>query len=145
MEKVNVLFLCTGNSCRSQMAEALVRKYAGETIAVYSAGLEPRPVHELAIEVMKEIGIDISGQRSKPISEFLGKIDFRYVIFVCEKAEQNCPYVYPHVLYRLSWPFDDPATVQGSKEIRLVAFRNARDAIEKKIKEWLPMVDVVNQ
>jgi len=102
MEKLKVLFLCTGNSCRSQMAEALVRKYSSDIIDVYSAGLEPRPVHEMAIEVMKEIGIDISGQRSKPISEFLGKIDFRYVIFVCEKAEQNCPYVYPHVLHRLS-------------------------------------------
>ncbi|MGB7568626.1 MAG: arsenate reductase ArsC [Chitinivibrionales bacterium] len=144
MEKLNVLFLCTGNSCRSQMAEAFVRKYAGDTIAVYSAGLDPRPVHEMAIEVMKEVGIDISGQRSKPISEFLGKIDFRYVIFVCEKAEQDCPYVYPHVLHRLSWPFDDPATVQGSKEIRLTAFRNARDSIEKKIKEWIPTIHLVN-
>jgi arsenate reductase len=64
---------------------------------------------------------------------------------VCEKAEQNCPYVYPHVLHRLSWPFDDPALVQGSKEIRLAAFRNARGAIEKKIKEWLPTLDAENQ
>lgn len=145
MEKVNVLFLCTGNSCRSQMAEAFVRKYSRDSIAVYSAGLEPRPVHEMAIEVMKEVGVDISGQQSKPISEFLGKIDFRYVIFVCEKAEQDCPYVYPHVLHWLSWPFDDPAKAQGLREVRLAAFRNARDAIEKKIKEWLPTVDAVNQ
>ncbi len=145
MENLNVLFLCTGNSCRSQMAEAFVRKYASDTIAVFSAGLEPRPVHQMAIEVMKEVGIDISGQRSKPISEFLGKIDFRYVIFVCEKAEQNCPYVYPHVLHRLSWPFDDPAKAQGSTEVRLAAFRDARNAIEKKIKEWLSTVDVVKK
>lgn len=138
MEKHQILFLCTGNSCRSQMAEAFVRKHAGDLFEAFSAGLEPRPVHEMAVEVMKEVGTDISTQKSKSISEFLGKKNFSYVVFVCENAEQKCPYTYPNVLHRISWPFPDPAAVEGTREYRLEAFRNVRNAIEKKIKEWIP-------
>jgi arsenate reductase len=120
------------------MAEAFVRKYSGNTIDAFSAGLAPRPIHEMAIEVMNEVCCDIRNQRSKPVSEFLGKENFDLAIFVCEKAERNCPYIYPFILNRISWPFSDPASVQGSRETRLAAFRNVRDAIETKVKEWIP-------
>ena len=123
------------------MAEAFVRRYSGDTIDAFSAGIEPRPIHEMAIKVMDEVGIDIHNQRSKSISEFLGKEKFDYAIFVCKKAEQNCPYIYPNVLNRISWSFADPAGVQGSEEQKLTAFRDVRDSIKQKIKEWIFSID----
>ena len=97
MEKQRVLFLCTGNSCRSQMAEAFLRGYAGQYFDVYSAGLEPKPINPYTIQVMDEIGIDLSGQTSKGIDAYLGKVLFKYLITVCDDAEKNCPSTWPGV------------------------------------------------
>ena len=136
MSKAKVLILCTHNSARSQMAEALLRDYAGVRFQVYSAGLEPTEVHPLAIKAMAEVGIDISGQRSKSVLDFLGKEHFGYIITVCSRAEQQCP-TFPDVSVRLHWPFDDPAAVTGSEEERLAKFREVRDQIAARLRRWL--------
>ncbi len=138
--KANVLFLCSGNSCRSQMAEGFLRKYAGDRYEVFSAGLEPRAVHPLAVQVMDEIGIDISGQQSKGVEAVLGKQSFKHAIFVCQDTEENCPSIYPFALEKITWPFDDPAAVQGNDEEVLKRFRAVRDEIGAKIRSWLAAV-----
>jgi arsenate reductase len=135
MHKPRVLFLCTGNSCRSQMAEAFLRKYAGDQFEVYSAGLEPKPINPLTIKVMEEIGFDMSGQYSKPLTLYLGKIHFGYLITVCSDAEKECP-IFPGMGTRLHWPFDDPAKFEGSDEQKLQKFREVRDQIDQKVQEW---------
>lgn len=132
-----VLFLCTGNSARSQMAEAFLRKYGGEQFEAFSAGLEPRPIHPLTVQVMQESGIDISRQHSKGVEIYLGKTLFHYLITVCDKAEQNCPTNWPGVNQRLHWSFEDPAVFEGSEEEKLEKFRAIRDQIERRIKEWV--------
>jgi arsenate reductase len=138
MEKHNVLFLCTGNSCRSQMAEGLLGEIAGEQFQVYSAGTDPaEEVHPLAIKVMHERGIDISEQYPKEVREFLGKIAVRHLIIVCEGAEGSCPRIFPGMLNRHFWPFDDPAKFVGTPEETLEKFREVRDEIEQKLKQWL--------
>jgi len=137
MQKSQILFLCTGNSARSQMGEAFTRKYAGEHFNVFSAGLEPRGIHPYTIKVMDEIGIDIRDQKSTGIREYLGKEFFRYLITVCSDAEKNCPTVWPGVNERLYWPFDDPAAATGSQEEILAVFRRVRDEIDARVKEWL--------
>jgi arsenate reductase len=135
--KRHVLFLCTANSARSQMAEALLRKIAGDQFEVHSAGLEPKVVNPYAIEVMEEIGVNMSGHRSKSLSEFLGKVPIRTAIIVCANAESSCPKIWPFGATVLSWPFDDPAATQGSREEVLAAFRETRDSIEARIREWM--------
>ena len=132
-----VLFLCTGNSCRSQMAEAFLRKYGGDRFEAHSAGLEPKGLNPFSVQVMEEIGIDISDQTSKGVDIFLGKELFQYLITVCDHAEKNCPTVWPGVNHRMHWSFEDPATFEGTDTEKLVKFREVRDLIEKKIKEWL--------
>jgi len=140
MSKIRVLFLCTGNSARSQMAEAFVRKYAGDRFEVYSAGLEPAPrVHPLAVQVMEEKGLDMSGHYPKDIADFLGKVHFGYLITVCDRAEQNCP-IFPGMGQRLHWSLEDPAAFEGSEEARLDKFREVRDQIETQVKQWLQEV-----
>jgi arsenate reductase len=136
MSKSKVLFLCTANSARSQMAEALLRRHAGDRYEPLSAGMEPTTVHSLAIRAMSEIGIDISGQRSKSVKEYLGRVALGHVIFVCARAEKNCPYLYPPLAPE-SWPFEDPAAGQGTEEECLEKFRHVRDQIEARIKTWL--------
>ena len=136
MHKTKVIFLCTGNSARSQMAEALLRKYGGEQFEVYSAGFDPKPIHPLTVKVMNEWGIDMSGHASKDLKQFLGKMHFGIIITVCSKAEEKCP-TFPGVSTRLHWPFDDPAAVVGSQEEQLAKFMEVRDQIEAKIKSWL--------
>ena len=136
MNKTKVIFLCTGNSARSQMAEALLRELAGDRFDVYSGGLRPVEVNKLAVSVMKERGIDISGQRSKGLDEFLGKINFGVIITLCDQAERECP-IFPGISTRLHWPFEDPAALEGTEEERLAKFREVRDAIEMRIQEWL--------
>ncbi|SMC34822.1 arsenate reductase ArsC [Sporomusa malonica] len=136
MKKLKVVIICTQNSARSQMAEAFFKKYGEDIIEVYSAGLEPTIVNPYAIRVMQEIGVDISGQRSKGVKEYLGKMSFGYVIAVCKKAEDRCPVIFPGVRTLLAWPFDDPAAVEGSEEEKLQQFRQVRDAIEAKVKDW---------
>jgi len=132
-----VLFLCTGNSARSQMAEAFLRKYAGNRFEAHSAGLEPKGVNPLTIQVMQEKGIDISKQISKGINTYLGKVLFQYLVTVCDDAEKNCPTVWLGVNQRMHWSFEDPAAFEGSDEEKLEKFRQIRDLIERKIKSWL--------
>jgi arsenate reductase len=132
-----VLFLCRHNSARSQMAEALLRKYAGERFEVCSAGLEPTKVHPLANRVMGEIGINLNGQQAKGIAQFLGKVPVRVAISVCQPTEENCARIWPGVLTHLSWPFPDPAVDEGTEEERLARFREVRDRIDARIRTWL--------
>ena len=134
--KPKVLFLCTGNSARSQMAEAFLRKYASDHFEVHSAGIEPSVVNPSTIRVMDEIGMDMSAHRSKSLSEYLGKVHFAYLITVCDRAEQKCP-IFPGMGVRLHWPFEDPVAVIGSDEQKLARFRQVRDQIGLKIVEWL--------
>ena len=136
--RTNVLILCTGNSCRSQMAEGFLRKLAGERFDVFSAGTEPADrMHPLAVEVMAEKGIDISGNRPKDVGEYLGRLAVRYLIIVCQGANEKCPRIFPGMLNRLFWPFDDPAAFRGTPAATLENFRNVRDQIEARIREWL--------
>jgi arsenate reductase (thioredoxin) len=136
--KPNVLFLCTGNSCRSQMAEALLRSRAGDRFEAYSAGTDPADrVHPRAVEVMAEKGIDISDQRPKNSAEYLGRLPVHYLIVVCSGANERCPRTFPGMLNRLFWPFDDPAEFVGSPGATLEKFRAVRDDIEAQIDEWL--------
>src|SRR6266545_1332080 len=137
MSTQRVLFLCTGNSARSQMAEAFLRKYAGDTFEPHSAGLEPKGVNPLTIKVMDEVGIDISSQKSKGIEMYLGKVLFQYLITVCDDADKNCPTVWLGVNKRMHWSFEDPARFEGTEEAKLAKFREVRDLIEKRIKEWV--------
>jgi len=137
VSKPKVLFLCTGNSARSQMAEGFLRHYAGDEYDVYSAGLEPRPVNPLAVDVMREVGIDISGQTSKGVRDYLGRVHFGFIITVCTDAERNCP-IFPGVSIRLYWPFDDPAAATGTEEQRRAVFRRVRDEIGAAVQTWLP-------
>ena len=129
-EKPTVLILCTGNSCRSHLAEGLLRATAGDLLNVVSAGSKPAGyVHPLAIQVMQEIAIDISKHTSKHLSEFLtGKIET--VITVCGNADQACP-IFPGQVNRHHWPFDDPAHATGTDEEKLVVFRRVRDEIRR--------------
>jgi len=132
-----VLFLCTGNSARSQMAEAFLQKYGRGQFEAFSAGLEPKELNPLTVRVMQEIGFDMSGHRSKGIGEYLGKEHFEYLVTVCHDAEQNCPRVWPGVNQRLHWSFEDPAVFEGSEEEKLVKFRQIRDQIQDKVRSWL--------
>jgi arsenate reductase len=138
MSKPNILVLCTGNSCRSQMAEGFLRQYAGDRYDVYSAGTEPAgAVHPLAIQVMHEAGIDISGQHPKRVREYLGRIFVNYLIIVCDSANRTCPRIFPGMGQRLFWPFDDPAAATGTPEEVLDEFRRVRDEIQAKIQEFV--------
>jgi arsenate reductase len=136
-QKTRVLFLCTGNTARSQMAEAFLRKYGGDLFEAYSAGLEPSEINPYVYQVMEEVGLDLSGQRSKSVSEYMGKVHFGYLITVCADAEEKCPAVFPGMGQRLFWPFDDPAAFEGSNEEKLRKFREVRDQIEQRIVDWL--------
>lgn len=141
MSRHAVLFLCTANSARSQMAEALLHTYGGDRFDAYSAGLELKEINPLTIRVMEEIGINMAGKRSKLLSQFLGKVPIRYAIVVCEAAEKSCPKVWPFGATMLFWPFDDPAAAAGSEESRLAKFREVRDEIKSRILQWLSGVD----
>jgi arsenate reductase len=142
MNKPKVLFLCTGNSARSQMAEAFLRKYAGNHFEAFSAGLEPKGVNPLTVAVMNEAGIDISSHRSKNLSEYLGKSHFAYVITVCDRAEANCP-IFPGMGTRLHWSFEDPADQGGTAEEKLAKFREVRNQIDLQIRAWLAVQGVM--
>ena len=135
--KQRVLFLCTGNSARSQMAEAFLRRSGGDYFEAHSAGLEPKGMNPLTIRVMEEIGYDMSGQYSKGVDTYLGKVLFQYLITVCDNAEKNCPTVWPGVSQRLHWHFEDPAAFEGTEEGKLAKFREIRDQIRGKVRAWL--------
>ena len=136
MEKPKVLFLCTHNSARSQMAEGLLRHLAGNHFEVMSAGTEATHVRPLAIRAMNELGIDISGQESKTLDGYLADT-FDYVITVCDDANEACP-VFPGAKRRLHWSFEDPAQARGSEEERLRVFQSVRDEIRERIEGDLP-------
>jgi arsenate reductase len=135
MIKQKVMFVCTENSSRSQMAEGLLRHLAGDHFEVFSGGAGPTELNPTAVEVMKEIGIDISGQRSKDVAQFLGQ-RFHYIIRVCDKVREKCP-VLPGAIWYLDWSFEDPAAVSGTAAEKLAAFRRVRDQVEEKIFEFI--------
>jgi len=134
-EKLRVLFLCTHNSARSQMAEGLLRHVGGNQFKVYSAGTEATQVRPLAIRVMNELGVDISGQRSKVLTEYLNQ-EFDYVITVCDQANESCP-IFLYAKNRLHWSFPDPSKVAGSEKEQLAAYQQVRDAIAVRLEDWL--------
>lgn len=135
--KTRALFLCTGNSARSQMGEAFLRHYASDHFEAYSAGLDPKGMNPLTVKVMSEIGLDISGQASKSVTEYLGKQLIQVLVTVCDHAEKNCPTTWPGINKKMHWSFEDPAEVEGSEEEKLQKFREVRDQIDQKIQAWL--------
>ena len=134
-ERARVLFLCTHNSARSQMAEGLLRHLAGDRFESHSAGTEATRVRPLAIRAMEEIGVDISGQESKTLERYQQE-PFDYVITVCDDANEACP-IFPGAQSRLHWSFKDPSKAEGSEEERLAVFREVRDGIRRRIEEDL--------
>ena len=138
MNKTKVLFVCVHNSARSQMAEIFLKRLGGDRFEVESAGLEPGTLNPLVIQVMKEIGIDISNNKTKSVFEFYkqGKL-YNYVIAVCDEAQaERCP-IFPGPAKKINWSFADPASFTGTPEDKLARTRTVRDAIENKIKEWV--------
>lgn len=137
MEKNRVLFLCTGNSARSQMAEAFLRTYGSDRFEAFSAGLEPKKVHPMAIQVMEEIGISLNGHKSKHLNSYLETMIFDYVITLCSHADANCPAVFPGGAKRLHWDFEDPVAFSGPENLKLDKFRQVRDLIGEQLKKWI--------
>ena len=135
MSKARVLFLCTHNSARSQMAEGLLRHLSGGRVEVASAGTEARGVNPLAVRAMAEIGIDVRDQTSKTLDRFVAE-RWDHVITVCDSANESCP-VFPRARRRLHWSFDDPSAATGTEEQRLAVFRRVRDEIRAQIETWL--------
>jgi arsenate reductase (thioredoxin) len=131
-----VLFLCTHNSARSQIAEAFLKEYAGDRFEVYSAGLEPGQINPYTRRVMEEVGLDLAGQYSKGLAEYLGKVHFSFLITVCDRAEQQCP-VFPGMGTRMHWSFEDPSAATGSDAEKLAKFRMVREQIKARILEWI--------
>lgn len=136
---MKVLVLCTGNACRSQMTEGLLRSLGGDRLTVNSAGITPTGLDPRATKVMAEMDIDISEQTSDQVDRYL-QDHFDYVITVCDNAAENCP-VFPGEAKRLHWPFDDPAAVSGSGERVSAEFRRIRDEIKAKVERWLETVE----
>lgn len=134
-----ILFLCSANSCRSQMAEGIANYYGKGKLIAFSAGANPAGVNPYAIKVMKEIGIDISHQRSKKTDEFAGK-QFDYIITLCESAKQECPF-FPGQSIRIHWDIKDPATATGTEEQIMTEFRNCRDVLLEKIKNLIKEIN----
>ena len=132
---MRILVLCTGNSARSQMAEGMFRHEGGGKYEIFSAGTKPTSVRPEAIAVMRELGIDISGHRSKSVDEFAGQT-FDYVVTVCDNARDNCP-IFPGATERLHWSFEDPAAVEGNETERLAAFRRIRDQLHERVKNFV--------
>lgn len=138
MEKTKVLFICVHNSARSQMAEAFLKKYGKEAYEVESAGLEPGILNPFVVEVLNEIGIDISGKKTQGVFDLVkqGKL-YDYVITVCDESNaERCP-IFPGITRRLHWGFDDPSAFTGTLEEKMQKTRVVRDEIENKIKQWL--------
>jgi arsenate reductase len=137
MSKIKVLFVCVHNSARSQMSEAFLNHYFGDKFEAESAGLEPGKLNPIVVDAMKEIGIDISGNKTKSVFDYYkqGRL-FKYVITVCDKtAAERCP-IFPGVAEKIHWSFPDPSALQGAYEEKLKATKEIRDIIEKQIKTW---------
>jgi arsenate reductase (thioredoxin) len=142
MDKKRVLFVCVHNSARSQMSEAFLNALAGDRFEAHSAGLEPGTLNPLAVEVMKEAGLDISGNKTKSVFEIFKRGElFSYVITVCDaEAAQRCP-IFPGITTTINWSFPDPASFQGSWEERVARTRAVRDAIKVRIEEFIREAD----
>jgi arsenate reductase len=136
MKKVKVLFLCTGNSARSQIAEAFLRHYGGDRFEVFSAGLEPSVINPLTVQVMEEVGLGMSGHYAKGLTQYLGKEHFGYLVTVCDRAEAKCP-IFPGMGTRLHWSFEDPAAFQGTDAEKLEKFRQVREQIRDAVQNWI--------
>lgn len=134
---IRVLFVCTGNSARSVMAEALLRRHGDADFEVSSAGTEPKGINPLTLKVLAESGIDASWARSKSVTEFLGQ-PFDYVITVCDQARQSCP-VFPGVHESLHWGYEDPAAAEGTEAERLAVFRRVYIGLSERIKLFVPL------
>jgi arsenate reductase len=126
------------------MAEGYLRQHVGERFHIHSAGMEPKEeVHPLAVRVMQEDGIDISSHRPSHVKEFLGRMQVRYLIIVCDGANASCPRIFPGLLERLYWPFEDPAAFEGTPDATLTEFRRIRDQIKSRIAEWAATLEAV--
>ena len=134
---IRVLFVCTGNSARSVLAEALLRHQGGDRFEVHSAGTEPKGINPLTLRVLADAGIDASWARSKSVAEFLGQ-RFDYVVTVCDQARQSCP-VFPGVHETLHWGYEDPAAAEGTEEERLAAFRRVFIGLSERIGQFIPL------
>lgn len=132
---IRVLFLCTGNSARSQMAEAFLRSFGGDDFEVYSAGTEPNELHPMTTQVMSEANIDVSKQQSKHLNQFLGQ-SFDYIITVCDRARDNCP-TFPGDYERIHWSYDDPVAVTNDDVAQHLLFRRVRNEIADRIRVWV--------
>ena len=137
VDPIRVLFVCTGNSARSQIAEALLRDFGGPEFEVFSAGTEPKGVNPYTVRVLAEIDVDWSGARSKSVTEFLGQ-PFDYVITVCDRARQSCP-VFPGNHNSMHWGLDDPAEVEGTDERKLEAFRRTRTEVATRLRPFVEL------
>ena len=137
LRAIRVIFVCTGNSARSKMAEALLRRDGGDRFEVVSAGVEPKGLHPLTVRALAAVGIDVSGARSKSVSEFLGQ-PFDYVVTVCDRARESCPY-FPGGGETLHWGFDDPAEATGTEAERLAVFERVLREIAGRIRRFIPV------
>lgn len=138
MDKIKVIFVCVHNSARSQMAEAFLKKHGGDKFEVTSAGIEPGTLNPVVVEVMKEIGIDISNNKTKSVFDFYKNGSFfNYVITVCDESQsETCP-IFPGVVKQIHWSFADPSSFKDNFEEKKAKTRKVRDEIETKIKQWL--------
>lgn len=135
MIKPKVLFVCTENSCRSQMAEGFLRHHASDRFEVFSGGAAPGQLNPKAVDVMREVGIDISGHHSKDVAEFLGQ-NFHFIVRVCDKVKETCP-VLPGAIWYFDWSLKDPASAKGTPSERLAVFRRVRDEIEGRVLDFI--------
>ncbi len=133
---IRVIFVCTGNSARSQMAEAILRREGGDRFEVVSAGVDPRGVNPLTVRALAKAGLDITGARSKSVDEFVGQ-PFDYVVTVCDRARETCPY-FPGGRETLHWGFDDPAEAEGTEAVRLAVFERVMGEIAGRIRTFVP-------
>jgi arsenate reductase len=140
---IRVLFVCTGNSARSIMAEAMLRRHGGDRFEVFSAGTDPRGVNPLTLRVLAEAGIDASWARSKSVTEFLGQ-RFDYVVTVCDQARQACP-VFPGGHESMHWGYEDPAEATGTEEERLVVFRRVFTALGERVRQFATVTSTAAQ
>jgi arsenate reductase (thioredoxin) len=145
MRKKNVLFLCIGNSCRSQIGEALLRTRHGDRFEAYSAGLDPKGIHPLTLQVLEEVGIETKQLRSKRVKEYLGRLWVNYLVIVCDDAADRCPRIFPGMGQRFAWRFDDAPAFQGTDEERLQKFREVRDQIDATIETWVKELESSGQ
>ncbi len=134
---IRVLFVCTGNSARSQIAEALLRHLGGPAFEPFSAGTEPKDIHPLTLRVLEEAGIDATGARSKPVTEFLDA-SFDYVVTVCDRARESCP-VFTGADVSLHWGFDDPAAATGTEDERRAVFERVLGEITRRLRTFIPL------